>query len=453
MPISLAALLPTLPALKHIKRYWVAYSGGLDSHVLLHSLAAQRPLPGGAELRAVHVNHRLSGHAADWAQHCEAQCIALGVPLQQLIVDARAEPGESPEAAARHARYRAIAELVQAGDCLLTAHHQDDQAETLLLQLLRGAGPRGLAAMPMLAPFADGWHARPLLGTRRDELLAYAEKQGLHWVDDESNVDTGFDRNFLRHDIFPKLKQRFPAAASTLARSAGLCAEASELLDLRAQADLDGLESEEGTLSADGLRGLGEVRARNALYHWIRQHGKATPSAAQMARIWQDVLGSGADSQPLVIWAGVALRRYRDALFLGEAERMPEQPSTVQWPVGEGGCHDLRFAGLGVLSLGEGVAGTAALSLLRGPLTGHTLEVRFRQGGERLQPAGRRGRHALKKLWQEAGVPPWRRDQQPLIFLRGELIAVAGLCVAEGYAAEVGDESLWLTWKPEQPSG
>ncbi len=452
MPISPAALLSTLPALKHIKRYWVAYSGGLDSHVLLHSLATQRRLPGGAELRAVHVNHGLSGRAADWARHCETQCAALGVPLQSLTVDARAGPGESPEAAARHARYRAIAALMRAEDCLLTAHHQDDQAETLLLQLLRGAGPRGLAAMPVLAPFADGWHARPLLDHRREALLAYAEEQGLQWVDDESNFDTGFDRNFLRHEIFPKLKQRFPAAASTLARSAGLCAEAGELLDQRAQADLDGLQSEDGTLSADGLRGLGEVRARNALYHWIRQRGKATPSAAQMARVWQDVLGGSADSQPLVAWGGVTLRRYRDAIFLGEAERRAGPPLAAHWPVEEGGYRNLRFAGLGVLSLGENVVGTrdGALSLSRGPLAGHTLEVRFRQGGERLQPAGRAGRHALKKLLQEAGVPPWLRDRLPLLFLHGELIAVAGLSVAEGYAADAGDEPLWLDWKPER---
>jgi len=448
MPISPASLLNADPRLKRIKRYWVAYSGGLDSHVLLHSLATQRPLPGDAELRALHVNHGLSARAAEWAEHCASHCAALGIPLQQLVVDARPAPGESPEAAARHARYRAIAGLLQQEDCLLTAHHQDDQAETLLLQLLRGAGPRGLAAMPVLARFAAGWHARPLLEYRREALLAYAEEQGLHWIDDESNFDTGLDRNFLRHEIFPRLKQRFPAAATTLARSAGLCAEAGELLDQRARDDLAALQRDDGALSVAGLRGLGEVRARNALHHWIRQCGRPSPSAAQMTRIWHDVLGAGADARPRLGWAGVVLRRYRDGLFLDAATPERELPAPAHWPA-HGQRRALHLPGIGTLSLEAEPAGERALPLSRTALAGQALEIGFRQGGERLRPAGRDGRHALKKLLQEAGVPPWRRGRLPLIFLRGELIAVAGLCVAEGFAAAADEDRLWLCWRPE----
>jgi len=211
----------------------IAYSGGLDSHVLLHAVAAMRAELTGCEFIAVHINHGLSEKAGQWTKHCANQCEVLNITFAHINVDAKNKTGESPEAVAREVRYQAFREFMQPGDCLLTAHHQDDQAETLLIQLLRGAGPRGLAAMPYYSDFAEGWHARPLLNFSRDELHEYAQQTFSQnqsaWIDDESNSDTRFDRNFLRHEIIPKLKARFPGMAATLSRSAGLCAEASGL--------------------------------------------------------------------------------------------------------------------------------------------------------------------------------------------------------------------------------
>jgi tRNA(Ile)-lysidine synthase len=434
-------VLSTLPQHADIQRYWVAYSGGLDSHVLLHSLVAEQAQLGDVALHAVHVNHGLSPHAARWATHCAGQCAALDVPLTCLLVDARPTAGESPEAAAREVRYQAFATLLESGDCLLTAHHQDDQAETLLLQLLRGAGPRGLAAMPLQAVFAAGWHMRPLLSVSRAGLEAYAHEHALTWVDDESNFDTGYDRNFLRREILPRLKERFPAAASTLSRSAGLCAEAAELLAHTAQHDLAKLRRDDGTLSVSGLWALGESRARNALHYWIHKQGWPVPSAAQLARIWTDMVGAREDSNPRVLWAGTELRRYRDGLYLSRP--LPPHDPRQCWPWNMD--RSLELAGLGRLS--GTLAPGRGLSPHRLAEASGPWQLRFRQGGERLRPAGRTGHHALKKLLQEAGVPPWQRDRLPLLFVGETLIAVPGLWIAHEFVAVPGESGWEPVWE------
>jgi tRNA(Ile)-lysidine synthase len=434
-----ATLLAALPFTAQIERYRLAYSGGLDSHVLLHALASQRDRLHGAELVAVHVDHGLSPNAKQWAEHCAQQCAALGIELLQLSVDAGAEPGESPEAAARHARYRAFAELMHEGDCLLTAHHQDDQAETLLLQLLRGAGPRGLAAMPLWADFAAGWHVRPLLTVSRDALQAYAQQHDLHWVDDESNFDTGFDRNFLRHEILPALKQRFPAAAATLSRSAQHCAEAAQLLAEAAAVDATGAALPSGALSVSALQKLGEMRARNLLHHWIHAAGLPMPSAAHLKRVWEDAIGAAQDSNPLVCWPGAEVRRYRDALFLSAPLVTHDAGQHYDWDL----AGPLDISGLGTLRsevrTGWGLSVKA--------LEDKKLRVRFRQGGETIRPAGRAGHHALKTLLQEAGVPPWQRERLPLLYVDDELVAVADLWVAEEYAAQGEEPGVRLYWE------
>ncbi|HHH47693.1 MAG TPA: tRNA lysidine(34) synthetase TilS [Gammaproteobacteria bacterium] len=434
MRFTAAALRDALPSDITPRRYWIAFSGGVDSGVLLHALAAQREHLGGAELCVVHVNHGLSPQAAQWAEHCARQCAGLGLPFTLREVDAAPATGESPEAAARNARYGVLAELIQAGDCLLTAHHQDDQAETLLLQLLRGAGPRGLAAMPVLSVFSRGWHARPLLGFRRADLVAYAEANGLSWLEDDSNFDTRLERNFLRHDILPRLKQHFPALASTLSRSARRCAEAAEILQAQAQADLAALQLPTGALSVSGLRELGEVRARNVLHHWIHARALPTPGEAQLLLLWRSVIQAAEDAQPLLQWPGAEARRYRDALYI-----MPPLPAfdagaEYRWDLSA----PLALAGLGRLRA-QAVRGAG---VRRDRLRGKTLRVRLRRGGERLCVAGREGHHALKKLFQEAGVPPWRRARIPLLFLDDELVAVAGYWVACSFAAQAGQEGV-----------
>jgi tRNA(Ile)-lysidine synthase len=331
---------------------------------------------------------------------------------------------------------------VEEGDCLLTAHHQDDQAETLLIQLLRGAGPRGLAAMPAFANFQHGWHARPLLAYSRDELLDYAQQAQLSWIDDESNSDTRFDRNFLRHEIMPRLKSRFPAMASTLSRSAGLCAEAAELLANMAADDLSRVRLDEDSVSVSSLQIMGEVRARNLLHQWCRDRGLSTPTAAQLQCVWDEVIGASADSEPVVSWAGGEARRYRDALFMGSPLAAHDATQSITWDGHQRLLIPALGSALGELHveqvLGQGISPAA--------LENRRLEIRFRQGGEQLRPVGREGHHALKKLFQEAGIPPWLRDRIPLLYADDQLLAVAGRWVAHEAAAKPDELGVCLRW-------
>ncbi len=436
--------LKSLPFFQQIKRFVIAYSGGLDSHVLLHTIAGLRNTVGNTDIVALHINHGLSEKAGEWVIHCKKQCETLGITFATINVDAKNKSGESPEAAAREVRYQAFREFMQLGDCLLTAHHQDDQAETLLIQLLRGAGPRGLAAMPRYANFAEGWHARPLLNFSRDELQAYAEhissQKKLSWIEDESNSDTRFDRNFLRHEIIPALKLRFPGMTATLSRSARLCAEATELLAHVAEDDTKQVQRDDGTFSVTGLRALGEVRARNLLHQYCRDRGLSTPSAVQLQCIWDEVIGASEDSNPVVHWEGGEARRYRDMLFMGFPLTAHDATLSLPWS-GQG---TLLIPQLGEL-YGKPVVG---MGIAFQVLAEKQIDIRFRQGGEKLRPVGRAGHHALKKLFQEAGIPPWLRERIPLLYTDGQLLAVAGQWVAHEAAAQPGEAGICLHWSP-----
>jgi tRNA(Ile)-lysidine synthase len=441
MDFSPDTLKPALSACPGTPHYWVAYSGGVDSHVLLHALAALRPLPG-ARLGGVHVNHGLQADAGHWQVHCRSVCRDLGIPCVDLKVDARAAAGESPEAAARQARYRALQAWLPAGHCLLTAQHLDDQVETLLLQLLRGSGVRGLAAMPSLAAFGEGHLLRPLLDSSRASLLAYARQHGLQWVEDPSNTDTGLDRNYLRHRILPVLRERWPATSETLARSAGHCAEAAGLLaDLAAQDIATLSQAAPDTLSAAGLRQLPPARRRNALRHWLAERTGMAPSAAVLSRVNADILGSRADAQPCVRFGRHEVRRYREQLHLLAQQAEPPSGQVLQWALDR--ALALPDAG-GVLSASE-----ATGSGIRRSAVGEIVQVAFRRGGERCRPAGRRHHHALKKLLQEEGVPPWERRRLPLIYIGDRLAAVAGLWVCEPFGAALDEAGLVIHWQRE----
>ena len=415
---------------------WVAFSGGVDSHALLHALASRRgelAMP----LGAVHVDHGLHGHSPAWAQHCRRVCAGLDLEFVLLSGDARPAPGESPEAAARDLRYHLLADWLPAGALLLSAHHQDDQAETLLLQLLRGAGPKGLSAMPGAAPLGRGTLWRPLLDCGRADLLAYAREQGLDWLEDPSNADTRLDRNFLRHQLLPELKTRWPAAAAVLARSAELCAEAAELQEQVARQDLAAAAGDRsGTLSVTALGRLPEARQRNLLRHWLRAAGFSLPSRAVLGRVLAEVLGARPDAEPCVHWPGCEVRRYRDALFALAPLAPPPGGQPLDWSPEE----TLELAG-GTLRA-DPVPGQG---LRLAP--GTRLQVRFRQGGEQLRLPGREHRHTLKQLLQEAGVPPWERERLPLLYLGEELVAVAGLWVAAGHLAGEGEAGWKILWR------
>jgi tRNA(Ile)-lysidine synthase len=439
MTFSLAGLLQRLQGLPPAHRYLVAYSGGRDSHVLLHALAALRGrYP--AELGAVHADHGIHPDAAAWAEHCREVCAGLAVPFSLVRLSLDLSPGESREAVARRARYHALATLLGPDDVLLTAHHRDDQAETLLLQLLRGSGPSGLAAMPVLAELPPGHLARPLLGFSRDQLAVYARREGLSWIEDPSNRDSDFDRNFLRNEVFPVLLRRWPGLGKALARSARHCAEAQAMIDHWARADLAGARGgQPGSLSVAALRQLPSPRCRAVLRYWLREQRVRVPDTARLDRILREVLGAGADRMPLVHWDGAEVRRYRDALFLLRPLPHHDPALRLDW---DGNTPLGLPAGLGILATrparGSGIDGER--------WRGSRRQIGFRLGGERCRPAGGRHTRSLKALFQEHGVVPWMRNRVPLVFLEGRLAAVGDYLVCDEFGAAPGRDGVEICW-------
>jgi tRNA(Ile)-lysidine synthase len=432
----LLEIISTLPA---ASRYWVAYSGGMDSQVLLHALSALAPRLD-APLHAVHVNHGLQQQAEVWSQRCTAFCRERQVPISVVRVEAAPGKGESPEAAARDARYRALSEQMGQGDILFTAHHQDDQAETVLLQLLRGSGPSGLAAMTTLMEFSPGYLVRPLLQFSREQLAVYAEGQGLTWVEDDSNRDTSFDRNYLRQKVMPLLRERWPALGRTLSRSARHCGDAQQLIDTLANQALDGLlDGERNSLDLAGLAALPSAEARAVLRAWIRGRGFPLPDTARLDRVLAEMAPAGEDRNPMIHWPGAELRRFRGRLYLGFPQPDMDPATLLEWD-GEGPLE--LPAGLGRL---HGEQGSGGISLKH--WRSGRIQIRFRAGGERCRPVGRGKSRELKKLLQEFDIPPWERERIPLVVIDGRLAAVGDLLLCEPFQAGEGEQGIRLRWE------
>jgi tRNA(Ile)-lysidine synthase len=381
-------------------------------------------------LRVVHVDHGLQPASAAWAEHCRAVCEALGVPCLVERIAVRRTRGDSTESAARRIRYAVLAGHVGPREVLLTAHHRDDQAETVLLQLLRGAGPHGLAAMPSVAPFGAGRHARPLLAFRRQALAAYARREGLRWIEDTSNVDLGIARNFIRHRVLPLLEAHRPGAVEALARAAANAAEAAALLDGIAETDLASCESGPA-LKVSGLNALPLPRRRNLLRYWIRRRGFRAPPSAILEQVLDQSGRETRSGLAAVRWPGGEVRRYRGEITVHVPEAAPDPRLDLPWvppaPLDIPGIGRLRAAA----ATGEGLS--------QARLAGKALRVRLRRGGESCRLPGKAHRHKLKKLLQERGLPPWERRRLPLIYAGEELAAVGDLWVCEPYAARPGE--------------
>ncbi len=415
-------------------RVAVALSGGIDSMVLLDALApfaAHHPFM----LSAVHVNHGLSPNADSWARFCTEQCDARGVPLTITRLELKRKPGASLEALARAARYERLS--AAEADVVALAHHADDQAETVLLQLLRGAGSRGLSAMPR---FHAGKPAllRPLLALTRSTLAAHAAARGLAWIEDESNAQTRHRRNLLRHEIVPLLAAHFPGYPSTLLRAAAHQAEASALLDEVAALDAVTAVDAQG-IDRRQLAALSPARARNLLRWFLRNEGLKPPSEARLA----DMLRQFMDATP-----GARIGIAHDGAELGchRGRIVVHAPPTAAYVRPWEGETELRLPGGTLVFERTDGTGLAASKLERGRVT-----LRSRSGGERMQLAANRPQRALKKLMQEAHLPPWQRNALPLVWCGDELAAVPRIGVAPAFQAGPGEAGWMLEWRPEAP--
>jgi tRNA(Ile)-lysidine synthase len=407
------------------RRLCVAYSGGLDSGALLSALAALRARERFV-LRAVHVNHRLQPQAARWAQAARRRARKLRVPCGIVVLTIERSRGESLEAAAREARYRALASQLAGDELLLTAHHQEDQFETVLLALLRGSGVRGLAAMNAVTPWAHTLLLRPLLPVPRAQLEQYARERALDWSEDPSNADERFDRNYLRRAVLPLIRQRWPAAAATVSRSARHLAEARSLLEQLARASLQ--DARDGaSLRVSVLRRLPLPQRRNALRQWIAERGLPAPDHRRVREICGPMLKARGDSLPRVSWRGGQLRRYADRLFAFGVIASGDPVAVEHWDWRARPW--LPLAGGGALGLVRDRHGDVRL-----PALPRLLGVRHRRGGERLQ--GAQGRVALKDLLQAQGLAPWERAAVPLIVHAGRIIAVADLWLDRSYGCQ-----------------
>jgi len=403
------ALAPWLTA----PTWYVAFSGGLDSTVLLHALTLQRAQRPTSVIRALHIHHGLQPAADAWPAHCQRVCEDLGVPLD--VVHVQVAPGASLEQAARDARYQAFAMALGPGDALFTGQHRDDQAETLLFRLLRGAGVRGLAGMPRQRPLGRGTLVRPLLGHGRAELLAHATEAGLSWIEDPSNDDTAFDRNFLRAQVLPVMEQRWPRASLSLARSADHLGEALALLNEIACDDVQqarhghpvdwpGLDS----LDLGVLATLSEARQRNALGHWLAARTRL-PDSRHWAG-WQTLRDAAEDAAPIWRLTDGQVQRACGRLWWLSGSWLQVPQAGVVWPHP---AHPLALPGNGQVSL-------------EGDLPPGRLRIAYRQGGEQLTVVGR-GQRDLKRLLNEARVPSFIRSRLPLLYDEQRLLAVANL--------------------------
>ncbi|MEX0604343.1 MAG: tRNA lysidine(34) synthetase TilS [Marinobacter sp.] len=419
-PPELLAALSVTPSASKV---WVAFSGGLDSTLLLY--AAHQCF--GGHIAAIHINHQLQPNAGECEAHCRAVCHELGVELVVEAVAVNSNNGAGLEESARNERYQAFERRLRSGEVLLMAHHNDDQAETVLFRLIRGTGVAGLAGMPVQRPLGKGVLFRPLLAFDREQLTRWANRFALKWADDPSNDNERFDRNFLRHTILKPLKLRWPTLLQRVNHTVEACREADQLADQLAQIQYASCADASGAIGLMRFRNMTLAEQKNLLHWAIRKRGWPFPSIKQWGEALAQLISARADGAPEIQGDGFTIRRYRDAIYLvADPKLVPASPrvlsasSSVEWGL-------YRF-----YLEAAGTAGGVAPEI----------EVRARAGGERIRPE-RNGPSRLLKIWlQETAVPPWQRQGLPLLWEAGELVGVADLWISPRFSG-AGPESGW----------
>ncbi|MFI4963015.1 MAG: tRNA lysidine(34) synthetase TilS [Legionellales bacterium] len=414
-----------ITGLNKYHRVWVGFSGGLDSTVLLHLLADHEALR--PKLEAVHINHGISPNAPSWQNHCVQVCAGLGLPFSAYSVECN--QSSNLEENARTARYAVFSSLLKEQDVLVLAHHQDDQAETVLLQLFRGAGVDGLAAMAELSQLGCATLARPLLTCTRQQLEHYAVLHGLKWIEDESNQDSYYSRNYLRQQVMPLLAKQWPGVVNTIARAADNCQQAKAHLDALAILDCPELSCAGPSLSIEPLNTLNFERQSNVLRVWLKKNQVQAPSAATFKRLIHEVLLSNQDAMPLVSWNAIQVRRYQKQLYLDKTKPIA-LPSCIDWEEFPNPLMRKKYAlHLSVIDAQQGLTIPKAA----------TIQVRFRQGGEEIKWHGQTKQ--LKKLFQEWAIPPWQRDRLPLIYINNLLAVVVGYAISDDFYSEYSPQT------------
>ncbi|MGG6461691.1 tRNA lysidine(34) synthetase TilS [Solilutibacter silvestris] len=402
----------------------VGLSGGLDSTVLLHRLRDIAP-----RLRAIHVHHGLHPDADAWAEHCAAMCAAFDVPLHIIRVEVDRDSGLGPEGAARAARHAAFAAELQDGEVLALAHHRDDQAETFLLRALRASGTNGLSAMRPWRRYEHGWLWRPLLDTSRADILAYANAHGLAWIEDPSNANATYDRNFLRNEVLPLLRQRWPQASTSFARSATLAAETTERDADGVRIALLACHRDDGDLDATALQRLPSSLRADVLRHWVTEAGLPPLPASGIDAIERQLLPARADAEAEYRWQQARILRWRDRLHAETSRPSLDPDFRAHWD------------GSDPLQLPDG----ARLELIGAPAFDHPFDVHARRGGERIRLPGRDHSHALKHALQQAGMPPWLRERLPLL-VDGDEVLAAGELLSARLHGWLHDRGARLRW-------
>ncbi|WP_395479933.1 tRNA lysidine(34) synthetase TilS [Candidatus Curculioniphilus buchneri] len=469
----------------------LAFSGGLDSTVLLDILATMRDNSDAFELRACYIHHGLHQNSEQWATHCAHECFQRNVTFEINRIMLKVN-NKGIEATARDARYRALAHVLMDNEVLLTAQHQDDQVETFLLALKRGSGPSGLSAMAKDSPFFSHRLVRPLLDCNRTEIEKYAHEHHLCWVKDDTNDDLRFDRNFLRVTILPTLHKRWPQFTSSVARSAKICAEQELLLDELLSETLKSLILPNGALRITPLITMKYFRRAAILRRWLADFGVRMPSYRQLALLWNEVVLSRCDANARLQIGNYQIRRFRDCLYLlpKDLPQPPRRDVILHWPVVNEKL--VLPIGLGIIlrhTFDDTSAPTVSNSLMdtkvynntgkaqckpmftsprditacnsqmvlffstvRAPLPGEQVFVRFSPISGLFHISGRCHRRTLKKIWQELNVPPWKRKITPLLFYNNLLIAGIGTFVTQEGKMQYTSEMWHLDWYQETMS-
>lgn len=432
----------------------VAYSGGVDSQVLLVALAMlkQQGLVTNP-LSICHVNHGLSPHAQTWQAFAKEQCEHFALPLISEKLNLKKQNQQSLEALARDARYQVLVNASSEPAIIVTGHHLNDQAETFLLALKRGAGLKGLSAMAETMALEQHILARPLLAISRNEIVSYAKQKNLSWVEDESNADQHFDRNFIRHTVLPAIEKRWPSINKTIARSAEHCIEAQQLIDELAQQDLVKCQLATGRLSIEKLNTLSEARLKNLLRYFLSIHNQLMPSREQLGQICQQI-NAEPDKSPVIQLANCCIRRFKDELHLTSIYQDVSlwQQKIVLNTLAEQGQFKLPMPDkLGMLSFfsdPEIIDSTCDWQAwIKKPTDEQVVSVKFAHDNPKCFPQYRQKSRSLKKVLQELGIAPWQRKRLPLLFYDNELVAVIGYFVCKPYLVEHQEMAFLLSYK------